>query len=199
MDMRVERTRRRLQEALFALARERGFEHVAVSDIAERAEVNRSTFYQHYADKETVLADALDRVAAEAGARLDAPLLLTDGPPEPLVAFLAHIDEYADMYKLVFSGTGSGVMLARLRRRVRDALEVALVAAQRVAPMAAPADIVAAGVAGSIVGIIGAWLEIEDRPSARAAAEWIWGVSVLPPDGGMRDTRGLPGVDGPQS
>ncbi|WP_291378775.1 helix-turn-helix domain-containing protein, partial [Demequina sp.] len=67
MDVRVERTRRRLQEALFSLARERGLENVAVSDIAERAGVNRSTFYQHYADKDTVLADALDRIAGEAG------------------------------------------------------------------------------------------------------------------------------------
>jgi AcrR family transcriptional regulator len=171
---------------LFSLARERGFEHVAVSDIAERAGVNRSTFYQHYADKETVLADALDRIAGEAGARLDAPLLLTEGPPEPLVAFLAHIDEYADVYKLVFSGAGSGVVLARLRGRVRDALDVALLAAQRVAPLAAPADVVAAGVAGSIVGVIGAWLEIEDRPSARVAAEWIFRIVVAPPEGGLR-------------
>lgn len=186
MDVRVERTRRRLQEALFSLARERGFDNVAVSDIAERAGVNRSTFYQHYADKETVLADALDRAAGEAGARLDAPLLLTEGPPEPLVAFLEHIDEYADMYRLVFSGTGSGVVLARLRRRVRDALDAELVAAQQVAPMAAPADIVAAGVAGSIVGVIGAWLETDDRPSARVAAWWIWGIAVSPPEDGLR-------------
>ncbi|UPU87200.1 TetR/AcrR family transcriptional regulator [Demequina sp. TMPB413] len=186
MDARIVRTRRRLQEALLSLARERGLEHVAISDITERAGVNRSTFYQHYADKDTVLADALDRIAGEAGARLEIPLLQASGPPEPLVAFLAHIDEYADVYRSVFSGTGSGVVLARLRARVRDALDVALLAAQRVAPMVAPADVVAAGVAGSIVGVIGAWLEIEDRPGPREAAAWIWAIVVEPPENGMR-------------
>jgi len=159
---------------------------VAVSDIAERAGVNRSTFYQHYADKDTVLADALDRIAGEAGARLEIPLMHTKGPPEPLIAFLAHIDEHADVYRSVFSGTGSGVVLARLRSRVRDALDAALLAAQRVAPMAAPADVVAAGVAGSIVGVIGAWLDIEDRPSASEAAGWIWAIVVDPPKDGLR-------------
>ncbi len=168
------------------LARERGLHQVGVSDVAERAGVNRSTFYQHYADKETVLADALDRVVAEAGARLDAPLLLTEGPPGPLIAFLEHVEEYADVYRPVFSGAGSGVVLARLRSRVRDAIDAALLAAQRVAPLAAPSDVVAAGVAGSIVGVIGAWLEIEKRPSARVAAEWIWGIVVQPPEGDLR-------------
>ncbi len=71
MDVRVARTRKRLQEALFALARERGLDDVSVSDIAEHAGVNRSTFYQHYSDKETVLADALDALLAQAGAQLD--------------------------------------------------------------------------------------------------------------------------------
>jgi AcrR family transcriptional regulator len=186
MDVRVERTRRRLQEALFTLARERGLEHVAVSDIAERAGVNRSTFYQHYADKETVLADALDRIAGEAGARLEMPLTHTKGPPEPLIAFLEHIEQHADVYRSVFTGTGAGVVLARLRGRVRDGLDAALLAAQRVAPLAAPADVVVAGVTGSIVGVIGAWLDMENRPSAHVASGWIWAIVVAPPQDGLR-------------
>jgi AcrR family transcriptional regulator len=186
MDPRVERTRRRLQEALFDLAHERGLEAIAVRDIAERAGVNRSTFYQHYADKETVLADALDRIAAEEGARIGATLVLAAGPPEPLVAFLTHIDEHAEVYRHVFSGGRSGVVLTRLTGRIREAIDATLVAAQQVAPLEAPADIVAAGVAGSMVGIIGAWLELENRPPAREAAEWVWGIAVWPPQGGPR-------------
>ena len=187
MDPRVERTKRRLQESLFELAHERGLEDIAVSDIAERAGVNRSTFYQHYNDKETVLADALDRIAAAEGARIDAPLVLAAGPPAPLIAFLTHIDEHAEIYRLVFAAGGSGVVLARLKERIRDAIDAALVAAEQVEPLAAPADIVAAGVAGSMVGIIGAWLELEDRPSPLEAANWVWGIAVLPPRGGLRD------------
>ena len=62
MDARVVRTRRSLQESLFALARERPLEELTVADIVQRAGVNRSSFYQHYADKDTLLADAIDPI-----------------------------------------------------------------------------------------------------------------------------------------
>src|SRR5690606_15118949 len=67
VDPRIARTRRSLQEALFELARERGLDEISVADIAERAGVNRSSFYQHYSDKDTLLADAIDAVVEEAG------------------------------------------------------------------------------------------------------------------------------------
>ncbi|MEZ5190283.1 MAG: helix-turn-helix domain-containing protein [Schumannella sp.] len=67
MDPRIARTRRSLQEALLELARERELDDISVGDVAERAGVNRSSFYQHYADKETLLADALDSAAEGRG------------------------------------------------------------------------------------------------------------------------------------
>ncbi len=175
MDARIVRTRRRLQEALFALARERGIDHVSVSDIAERAEVNRSTFYQHYSDKETLLADALDLVAQEAGAKIDGIDPTAPLAPEVLVEFLQHIETHADLYSRVFTEPGYGVVLARLR----DQLHVAIMAAaegHESHQVDVPPDVVAAGVAGSIIGVIGAWLSREDRPPAVEAAQWVWVV-----------------------
>ncbi|WP_039837218.1 TetR/AcrR family transcriptional regulator [Paenibacillus sonchi] len=50
-DPRVIRTRRLLQDAFAALLQEKDFESITVRDIAERATVNRTTFYAHFADK----------------------------------------------------------------------------------------------------------------------------------------------------
>ena len=47
MDPRIARTRGSLQEALLELARERELDDISVGDVAERAGVNRSSFYQH--------------------------------------------------------------------------------------------------------------------------------------------------------
>ena len=183
------RTRQRLQEALFELANEQDFDLIAISDIAERAGVNRSTFYQHYADKDTVLADALDRVAAHAGASLDAPLDPSDGPPEALLKFLQHIEANAGIYRRIFVGSGSGAALARLRGHIHTAIEDLARHAQRDNALATPVDVVAAGVAGSIVGVIGAWLGREVMPPAAQATQWIWSIIMGVPVGEPGCTR----------
>jgi AcrR family transcriptional regulator len=57
-------------EAALALFDERGFEKVTVTDIAERAQVGRATFFRYFGDKqEVVFADggAFEAVLAEAG------------------------------------------------------------------------------------------------------------------------------------
>src|SRR4051794_35308234 len=60
--------REKIVEAAHALFAERGFAQVTVADIAERAEVGRTTFFRYFGDKqEVVFADeqeVLDVVAA---------------------------------------------------------------------------------------------------------------------------------------
>lgn len=178
MDARIVKTRRRLQEALFSLARERGVDEISVSDIAARAAVNRSTFYQHYSDKETLLADALDLVAEESGANLDCLDLEADQPPEVLVAFLLHVEAYADLYHRVFNEPGYGAVLARLRAHVGDAVR-GVAERPELLPGSArevPIDVVADGITGMVVGVIGAWLRMEPRPPAGDAALWMWRI-----------------------
>lgn len=51
LDPRVRRTRKLLKSAFIELMMEKGFEAMTVQDIAERAEINRATFYAHFADK----------------------------------------------------------------------------------------------------------------------------------------------------
>jgi len=55
VDPRVRRTRRLLQQALTELMAEKSFRSITVQDIAERATVNRVTFYAHFADKDALL------------------------------------------------------------------------------------------------------------------------------------------------
>jgi AcrR family transcriptional regulator len=50
-DPRVLRTRKLLKDALCDLLAEKSFQAVTVQDVAERATVNRATFYAHYVDK----------------------------------------------------------------------------------------------------------------------------------------------------
>lgn len=55
MDLRILKTKKSLYEALMILMENRSFEEIKVSEICEKAMVNRSTFYAHYEDKYALL------------------------------------------------------------------------------------------------------------------------------------------------
>jgi len=79
------RTRDAITEAALTLFAERGFDAVTVTDIAERAEVGRSTFFRYFADKREVLF-------ADNGELLALLIAASDraaGPLSPLGASLA--------------------------------------------------------------------------------------------------------------
>src|SRR6266536_5855376 len=71
VDLRVRRTQTNLREALIDLIEEKGFDAVTVGDIAERAMVNRTTFYRHYPDKYALVTgifeEAVNQVISELG------------------------------------------------------------------------------------------------------------------------------------
>jgi len=54
-DPRVKRTRKLLRDAFSELLAEKSFHAISVQDIAERATVNRATFYAHFEDKHALL------------------------------------------------------------------------------------------------------------------------------------------------
>ena len=56
LDPRVRRTRKLLEDAMRGLLQERSYDEISVSDIAERATVNRATFYAHFLDKQDLAA-----------------------------------------------------------------------------------------------------------------------------------------------
>lgn len=180
MDPRIARTRRSLQEALFELARERPLDDITVGDIAERADVNRSSFYQHYADKETLLADALDAAADEAEASLPDAVDMAAAPPSGVAAYFAHIADHADLYRRVLGDHGSAVATARLRERVERIVRDEIRRSDSVDFPDLPLDVVAAGITGSVLGIIRAWLTRDPLPSPDTVAAWVWGVILGP-------------------
>ena len=56
VDRRVKRTRKLIEQAFADLLKEQDFQNITVHDIAERAEVNRATFYLHFEDKYALMA-----------------------------------------------------------------------------------------------------------------------------------------------
>lgn len=55
-DRRARRSVSRIKTSFLSLMREKGFSAMTIRDIADRADVNRSTFYAHFEDKHALLA-----------------------------------------------------------------------------------------------------------------------------------------------
>ncbi len=67
-DLRVIRTRKMIKEAFVDLVEEKGYEHITIKDIAEKAFINRKTFYFHFENKTAlfneIIKDSLDLMLA---------------------------------------------------------------------------------------------------------------------------------------
>ena len=95
-DRRVVRTQTVLRDALIALIHERGWDAVSVQDICARADVGRSTFYVHFADKEELLLSGFDlfskQLREHVAARAGEPLAFL----RPLIE---HVREHQQLYR----------------------------------------------------------------------------------------------------
>ncbi len=176
MDARIARTRASLQDALLQLARERSLDGITVADIADRAGVNRSSFYQHYSDKDLLLADALDAAVDEPAQRLARLTGPVSTPPADLLAYLQHIEQNAALYARVLGDHGSALVTARVREHIERVALEGIRRADAPAFGGIPLEVVAAGITGSALGVVRAWLERDPRPPAETAARWLWQV-----------------------
>jgi AcrR family transcriptional regulator len=116
-DRRVLRTRRELLKALGTLLTEKEFAAVQVSEIAERADVNRATFYRHYEDKHDLLSRGIDQLIDEILEKLDEGTGPEDSARERVGRLFAIIGENLDTYRPFFGPHAPPEFSARLEER----------------------------------------------------------------------------------
>jgi AcrR family transcriptional regulator len=167
----VRRTRGTLQRALIGLVGEQDLSQITVADVADLADVSRSTFYDHYRDVHelaeaacTSMLDDMFRSVLAVWARDHPPETL--GDPDPaLTAFFAHLADHADLYRSLLGPTGSARVIEHVRRRTIAAAHYSgRLADATPRPGTAgtsefPLDVPAAFVAGALLGVAADWLQ----------------------------------------
>lgn len=114
-DRRVERTKGLLRKSLIALLTEHAYEDITVQDIVDGANVGRSTFYSHYADKEDLLVDNLSALGEFVSKAGGGPL----GFARPL---FEHVQEVRPMFESLLGHSGPTVVQETFLEMVRDVL-----------------------------------------------------------------------------
>lgn len=172
-DLRTRRTRLALREALLALIEERGFDAVIVQDIADRAMINRVTFYKHYRDKYDLLEQTMQELLRELSAPVETLLQMPGDQAvfEALVRWLEQVARHASFYRTMLGKEGNAAFAARLRGYLEEM--VAQASTWPPGDQLAGAQVRAVGVRFTAAGFLGVtewWLEQKQPLPAREVA-----------------------------
>lgn len=153
-DRRSQRTRHLLGEALVALIREKDYNTITVSDIIDRANVGRSTFYAHYRDKDDLFIGELDRVIELLSHRIPNQ---EESPFFPSLGLFRHVGEEYELYKALLWGSGIDLLIKHLQKSLGNRIEQGLQKSGR--EFGVPLPILASFIAGSFLTLLKWWLE----------------------------------------
>lgn len=155
IDRRVQRTHKLLQEALAGLTLERGYDTVTIRDITERADVGYATFFRHYPDKESLLADMLQAMKEDLMQLLEPMAIVTDPEHVSTVVF-AYVQENATLCRVLLHSTD---MTALLRPLEQISLEEAVPLLDPSKNPRLPVEIAANHLMSGVVMLIRWWLD----------------------------------------
>lgn len=159
-DPRRRRTREDLLAAFFSLALTRRYHEIRVADVLSRAGVSRSTFYEHFRNKDALLSASL-----EGPFRILATLVTAQPDAGGVQAILEHFLENRALARSLFQGNALRIVRATLVAHV----EAALGREQR-SRLRLPARLAAHSLADGMFSPINAWLCGEAKCGAHELA-----------------------------
>jgi len=180
-DLRIRRTHHFLQEAMTELITEKGFDAITVGDIAERAMINRATFYRHYQDKYDLVARIFEETTNHLVENMKPPRKDID-PGEKVEIWnqlFEHVAEHARLYRAMLGKNGSPWFAARMREHIiKLMLENERRWKHQVKPgqpdPAMPQELPVTQLSHVLIGTIVWWLENEKSYTPRQMAAWFW-------------------------
>jgi len=162
MDRRALRTRQALHEALIQLITERDYETISVIDIADRANVGRSTFYAHFTDKDDLLRSGTmhfrDMLLRDHAARRR-----TDGPDTPLLSFsrfmTEHLQERRQLYRALKRGRAGPIIWDAFRLYVAELVRADLTARAKRSTKPHETELAVQFIVGAFMSILVWWMD----------------------------------------
>lgn len=113
--MKKNATRQALQDALIQLSSEKSYEKISVAQIADKAKINRQTFYYHYKSKNALLKE----VCYEDSLRYIDQDISLDNWEEQMLLMLKAIYNKADFYRSILF-TPEDILLSEFTNLIEE-------------------------------------------------------------------------------
>ncbi|MFC0776933.1 TetR/AcrR family transcriptional regulator [Flavobacterium sp. HJSW_4] len=115
-DRRVQYTKKVLREALFGLLQGRELSEITITELCKTADVNRNSFYRHYA----IPLDILLELEEDIFERLSAVLSRSANMDEVILLSCKLLENDKEMSKIVFAKADGSGILARIMTSIRN-------------------------------------------------------------------------------
>jgi AcrR family transcriptional regulator len=164
VDRRALRTKTALHGALLRLVLECDYDEISVGDIADAADVGRSTFYAHFTDKDDLLRGGLGHLRdllfaehASAGAG-------EDDPASRILGFsrfmTAHLKERHQLYRALMRGRAGPIVIDRIRELLSELVRAELASRETTFGSRTPTpEIAVRFVVGAYMSVVTWWLD----------------------------------------
>ncbi|WP_256759575.1 TetR/AcrR family transcriptional regulator [Cohnella sp. WQ 127256] len=167
VDRRQVRTKQLMYTALMTLIEEKGAEGVTVTDIANRANINRGTFYLHYRDVPDMLEQHKEEVFEKITEQIS-KLEITDSMQYAskdesypvIVGIFEEIAKHAEFLRVLFGPNGDLAYAIRLKKLIANQIFEKMNRWQPLdEKMLIPRDYLTAYISSANFGIFIHWIE----------------------------------------
>lgn len=189
IDRRTIRTKKMIRSALAELIDEKGFNNISVTDLTQRADINRGTFYLHYVDKydllEKIENEIIQEIEEETKHLDSSNMMEIDTSSEPL-PFMVKLFEYFRKNSIIIKSILGPKGDPTFERKIKKFIETNLFEKQKLRNFNIDEAIISEEyfiqyILSADLGVIQYWLEKNMKESPEEMALILARMSLLGP------------------
>ncbi|GIN96903.1 TetR family transcriptional regulator [Siminovitchia terrae] len=164
-DLRVLRTNQSIRKAFYELIQEKGYEAITIQDIADRAMINRNTFYLHYQDKPDLLDRCVEELLEEIkNAIVQCPISMRPFSISTLETvmqtILEHISHNTSYYQAMLVGENKIYLFqSKMEKIIKDKLNEGWTSSQGKSTLKISKELLLEYLVSAFMGVIIWWIK----------------------------------------
>lgn len=170
-DLRIVKTNNTLYDALVLLLKDKTFEEIKVSDICQKALVNRSTFYSHFNDKYELFMSLINNLKQELENDLKSieEDNLKDYYLKMIEVFLNHIEGKENIYRSILINNRNSIIMDMIYDTITEDVNSKMKDNEKNVPN----DIFTSYYLGAIVNVGVEWFKNDKKYSKNEILEYL--------------------------